>query len=131
MNYKTILRLGSTVVNTVEPDDESTYLSDDEVKYIMQRLVELETNYFQDIPLSRNLEKYKKFIYNIPLPIYRLIVKADDEWYNNTISPLFLLYPLLVADIGIESQKIFLEKFGDFIEQDIYGGNKYGGSEDE
>ena len=135
MDFHMLLRLGSAI--NVEPDQDEDYydiegttLNDDEVKYIMQRLAELERNYFADIPLSRNLKGYKSFIYNIPRPIFELIKRVDDEWYNNTISPLFLLYPLLVSDIGIESQKVFLEKFGNFIEQDIYGGNKYGGEED-
>lgn len=135
MDFHMLLRLGSAT--NVEPDQDEDYydiegttLNDDEVKYIMQRLAELEQNYFADIPLSRNLKGYKSFIYNIPRPIFELIKRVDDEWYNNTMSPLFLLYPLLVSDIGIESQKVFLEKFGNFIEQDIYGENKYGGEED-
>ena len=121
MDYRKLLRLGS-VYSEPNSDDDNTVLSDEEVKYIMQRLLDLETKYFQDIPLSRNLKKYKKFIYNIPMPVYRFIVRVDNEWYDNTISPLFLLYPMLVSDMGIESQKIFLEKFGNFIDQDIYGG---------
>jgi hypothetical protein len=131
MDFHMLLRLGSAV--NVEPNQEEidygiemTTLDDDEVKYIMQRLTELEQKYFAEIPLSRNLKNYKSFIYNIPRPIFELIKQVDEEYYDSTLSPLFVLYSLLVANIGIDSQKIFLEKFGDFIEQDIYGGNKDG-----
>ena len=127
MDFHMLLRLGSAV--NVEPNQEEidygiemTTLDDDEVKYIMQRLTELEQKYFAEIPLSRNLKNYKSFIYNIPRPIFELIKQVDEEYYDSTLSPLFVLYSLLVANIGIDSQKIFLEKFGDFIEQDIYGG---------
>lgn len=127
MDFHMLLRLGSAVnaesdQEEIDYDTEMTTLDDDEVKYIMQRLTELEQKYFAEIPLSRNLKNYKSFIYNIPRPIFELIKQVDEEYYDSTLSPLFVLYSLLVANIGIDSQKIFLEKFGDFIEQDIYGG---------
>lgn len=115
MNYKTILRLGSTVVNTVEPDDESTYLSDDEVMYIMAELARYEELYFEDIPLSRNLQNTKKFIYNIPRNVYKLIRRNIDNDENELLSPLFILYPLLVDDMSNDTQIMYLSKLGEFI----------------
>ena len=115
MNYKTILRLGSTVVNTVEPDDESTYLSDDEVMYIMAELARYEELYFEDIPLSRNLQNTKKFIYNIPRNVYKLIRRNIDNDENELLSPLFVLYPLLVDDMSNDTQIMYLSKLGEFI----------------
>ena len=115
MNYKTILRLGSTVVNTVEPDDESTYLSDDEVMYIMAELARYEELYFEDIPLSRNLQNTKKFIYNIPRNVYKLIRRNIDNDETELLSPLFILYPLLVDDMSNDTQIMYLSKLGEFI----------------
>jgi len=115
MNYKTILRLGSTVLTTVEPEDESTYLSDDEVMYIMSELARYEELYFEDIPLSRNLQNTKKFIYNIPRNVYKLIKRNIDNYENELLSPLFALYPLLVDDMSNDTQMMYLSKLGEFI----------------
>lgn len=109
MNYRTMLRLGSTVNNTVEPivDDESTYLTDEEVAYVMSKLVEFEKKYFTDIPISRSLTSMKKFVYNIPNSVYRLIKHLDGSDYE-VLSPIFMLYPLFVKNMSMETQSEYL-----------------------
>jgi hypothetical protein len=113
MNYKRLLRVGSTVVETVEPrvvDDESTYLTDDEVEYIMTRLKHLQEEYFLDLPLASSLKHAKKFLYNIPKNVFNLIKKVDEEQPDSLLSPLFMIYPLLTTGIGIETQRVYLER---------------------
>ena len=109
MNYKRLLRLGSMVeTTTVEPtvvSDETTYLTDDEVGYLMTQLKYIQDTYFPDIPLSKDLKSAKKFIYNIPRNVYEIIVNHNcDDVY----SPLYMIYPLLAEGLSECTQRRYL-----------------------
>jgi hypothetical protein len=84
--------------------------ADDEVEYIMTRLKHLQEEYFLDLPLASSLKHAKKFLYNIPKNVFNLIKKVDEEQPDSLLSPLFMIYPLLTTGIGIETQRVYLER---------------------
>ena len=112
MNYKRVLRLGSTVDEAVEPtfEGEDSYLTEEEVLYLMTELKRLQDSYFPDVPMSDSLKHAKQFLYNIPRNVFKLIRKIDDEDGEEILSPLFMIYPLLAAGLGIYTQKMYLER---------------------
>ena len=111
MNYKRILRLGSTVVETVEPEDmDCNYLTSEEVAYLMTEFKRLQEEYFPDVPISSSLKHAKRFLYNIPRNVYNLIMKVEESDVNEVVSPLFMIYPLLATGLGISTQKMYLER---------------------
>ena len=113
MDFRMLLRLGSAVVETAEPiivSEEETYLTDEEVEYMMIGLKHIESEYYPDIPMAGSLKHAKKFLYNIPRSVFNVIKKVDESDCDEILSPLFMIYPLLAAGIGIETQRLFLER---------------------
>ena len=112
MNYKRLLRLGSTVDEAVEPafHDECNYLTQDEVTYLMTELRRLQDSYFPDIPMADSLKHAKRFLYNIPRNIFNLIKKVNESGEDEILSPLYMIYPLLAAGMCTHLQRIYLER---------------------
>jgi hypothetical protein len=112
MNYKQLLRVGSTVVETVEPRvvEETTYLTDEEVEFMMVELKKMQVEYFPDLPLASSLKHAKKFLYNIPRNVFNQIKATSSNGELEIESPLFMIYPLLVEGMGRGTQKIFLDR---------------------
>ena len=112
MNYKQLLRVGSTVVETVEPRvvEETTYLTDEEVEFMIVELKKMQEEYFPDLPLASSLKHAKKFLYNIPRNVFNLIKQTSSNGGLEIESPLFIIYPLLVEGMCRGTQKIFLAR---------------------
>lgn len=70
---------------------KSTSLNDDQVNYILERLLFLEENVFVDIPLNHeNISR--DFIWNIPEEIYELYVDAMSGVEHPVMDPIVLFY---------------------------------------
>ena len=132
MDYRVLLRMGSTN-EIVEPHfiDDDYYLDDDDVEYIMSRLLDLQERYFSDIPLDTDMSDKNRFIYNIPRNICNLIMSTDVTAEDDVFSLLFMLYPFLIKDPDRDKQRTYLERISEMIQEESYGDNNIGVDDDE
>ena len=113
-------------MKTAEPDS-STYLTREEVEYVMIRMKDLEDRYFSDIPIDKDMRDKSKFIYNIPRKIYELLTSLDAMASEDDVfSPLFMLYPFLMKDPNDNKQRLYLERIVEMIQDESYGDNNIG-----
>ena len=108
MNYKKMLRRYAVPDVTIAVDPEPTHtLSDDEVESIIGYFEYLQTEFFTDIPVSKDIDK--SFIYNIPKDLYKFFEYQNVIEAPPTANPFIMLYGLCLKDI--EQYPNFLERY--------------------
>lgn len=75
---------------------ENTILNDDEINDIMSYLMYLQSEYFEDIPLNKDL--CKTFVWNLPKEVYDAYNKSRILEIPDCLNPLFYLYIFCVKD---------------------------------
>ena len=98
----------------IPPEEENTNLNDDEIDDIMSTLLSFEKKYFEDIPLSRDLDK--KFVWNIPRIVYEAHEYAHER-DEDVLDPLICLYALLTEDPLYTMGVYFSSLVNDVIDQ--------------
>lgn len=78
------------VPQTAPADFDDNILNEDEISEIMSYMLQLQTEYFSDIPLSKELSK--KFMWNIPKEIYRQMRNNIDKDDPVILNPILYLY---------------------------------------
>ncbi len=78
------------VPQTAPTDFDDNILNEDEISEIMSYMLQLQTEYFSDIPLSKELSK--KFMWNIPKEIYRQMRNNIDKDDPVILNPILYLY---------------------------------------
>lgn len=78
------------VPQTAPKDFDDNILNEDEISEIMSYMLQLQTEYFSDIPLSKELSK--KFMWNIPKEIYRQMRNNIDKDDPVILNPILYLY---------------------------------------
>lgn len=81
------------IMNVPQPapkDFDDNILNEDEISEIMSYMLQLQTEYFSDIPLSKELSK--KFMWNIPKEIYRQMRNNIDKDDPVILNPILYLY---------------------------------------
>lgn len=78
------------VPQTAPTDFDDNILNEDEISEIMSYMLQLQTEYFSDIPLSKELSK--KFMWNIPKEIYRQMRNNIDKDDPAILNPILYLY---------------------------------------
>lgn len=107
-------RLNDLVSSKFEnaPDDfENNELEDSQISEIMIQLLEFQEKYFPMIPLAEEL--VKKFIWNIPKPVYKAFRDARDR-ERDALNPILFLYLFCTDDPGY-----CIAKFWDVIVSEV------------
>ena len=85
------------IVQTMPHVLEETILSDDEVNDILTHLLDFNTKYFPNIPLSKDI--VKQFLWNAPRDIVRGMRYSENHpGLPDILNPVMYLYPLLMKD---------------------------------
>lgn len=85
------------IVQTMPHVLEETILSDDEVNDILSHLLDFNTKYFPNIPLSKDI--VKQFLWNAPRDIVRGMRYSENHpGLPDILNPVMYLYPLLMKD---------------------------------
>lgn len=85
------------IVQTMPHVLEETILSDDEVNDILSHLLDFNTKYFPNIPLSKDI--VKQFLWNAPRDIVRGMRYSENHpELPDILNPVMYLYPLLMKD---------------------------------
>ena len=84
------------VSSQAPPSLENSELNDDEIDKVLCYLLRLQSEYFNDVPLSRDL--CKKFMWNIPRNVYNSFQKAIALDEPDILNPLMFFYIFCVDD---------------------------------
>jgi len=85
------------IVQTMPHVLEETILTDDEVNDILGYLLDFNTKYFPNVPLSKDI--VKQFLWNAPRDIVRGMRYAQTHpELPDILNPVMYLYPLLMKD---------------------------------
>ena len=125
MDYKMLLRMGpaTDVAGSSILNDYDSYLEDEDVEYLMERLLDLQSRYFSDLPLDKNMSDKNKFIYNVPRKICELIMDLDTSTEDDVFSLLFMLYPFLIENPDRNKQQLYMERLTEMVQDEVYGDN--------
>ena len=92
------LKQNKTGFVQVVPDATSsnTTLTEQEVNNVMERLLEYQEKYFQDIPLPPDLDK--NFVWNVPKKVYNASMKNRLLDQPDCLDPLYWYYCMLLDE---------------------------------
>lgn len=92
------LKQNKTGFVQVVPDSTSstTTLTEQEVNNVMERLLEYQEKYFQDIPLPPDLDK--NFVWNVPKKVYNASMKNRLLDQPDCLDPLYWYYCMLLDE---------------------------------
>ena len=92
------LKQNNTCFVQVVPDATSsnTTLTEQEVNNVMERLLEYQEKYFQDIPLPPDLDK--NFVWNVPKKVYNASMKNRLLDQPDCLDPLYWYYCMLLDE---------------------------------
>jgi len=110
MKYWNLVRSSKKETMTTQ---QTYYLDDNDVDYVMDRLLTFQNKYFSEIPITDS--PYKSFIYNIP----RDIIDASDYYSNlgtpDCLDPLFWFYILTTGPDLKDSMSKWVTLVSDYI----------------
>lgn len=93
---KLITLLETNQPTTLPESVEKAELTDDEANEVLSYLLYLQTEYFSEIPLAREL--CKQFVWNMPREVYEAFSTNRTYEEPDVINPLIFLYILCTED---------------------------------
>lgn len=103
--------------NTIPIEEVDTILNEEQSVDVLTMLLDFEKKYFMETPLSEMLEK--RFVWNIPKPIYDAARHARDCEYPDCLNPLFWFYLFCTEAPGDMIGKFIVTAMNSMSDEDI------------
>lgn len=84
--------------NDPPPGYDNTILNEKQIPDVLSMLLGFQKKYFSTTPLAKELEQ--KFVWNIPLNVYKAATKAKDKGWPDCLNPLYWFYIFCTKEPG-------------------------------